>query len=101
MARVKCNFYMENGMTIFGIADIDSLEELEEEIEKKQEHFEKVWFQGRKGLVGWGNTTIKSEDCIGYNFEMVEDFEKEEEEPILYPEPTSIDDILKGAFFNG
>ena len=40
MARVKCNFYMENGMTIFGIADIDSLEELEEEIEKKQEHFE-------------------------------------------------------------
>ncbi|MBE6148124.1 MAG: hypothetical protein E7167_01230 [Firmicutes bacterium] len=96
MVKVKCSFYMKNGMTISAIATIDSQEELDEEIEKKQEHFENVWFHDRKGIVGWGNTTIKSEECIGYNFEIVEEFEEEDS-----IEPVSVDDILKGAFFNG
>lgn len=98
MAKIKCNFYMKNGMTISAIADIDSQEEYDEEFEKKQSHFEEIWFHNRRGFVGWGSTTIKSEDCIGYNFEAVEDFEEEEEDPT---EPVSIDDILEGAFFNG
>ena len=64
MARIKCDFYMKNGMTISAIADIDSQEEYDEEFEKKQNHFEEIWFHNKRGFVGWGSTTINSEDCI-------------------------------------
>ena len=43
MARIKCDFYMKNGMTISAIADINSQEEYDEEFEKKQNHFEEIW----------------------------------------------------------
>ena len=99
MVRVRCNFYMDNGLTISGESTFDTVEEFEASKDQKTEHFKDVWFNKCQGYSTWGTATIRSSECIGYDYEILE-YEKEEEENYSI-EPTSVDDILKGAFFNG
>ena len=99
MIRVKCNFYMNNGLTISGESAFDTIEEFEASKDQKTEHFKDVWFNKCQGYSAWGTATVRSSECIGYDYEILE-YEEEEEENYSI-EPTSVDDILKGAFFNG
>lgn len=99
MIRVKCNFYMNNGLTISGESTFDTVEEFEASKDQKTEHFKDVWFNKCQGYSAWGTATVRSSECIGYDYEILE-YEEEEEENYSI-EPTSVDDILKGAFFNG
>lgn len=96
MVRVKCNFYLKNGLIVSGEANYDTIEDFVEAKEKKVNHFEEVWFNGRKGYSTWGNACVRSDECVGYDYEVLEETSEE-----YNVEPTSIDDILKGAFFNG
>lgn len=93
MVRVRCNFYLKNGLTISGEATYEIMEDFIEAKEKKVNHFEEVWFNGRKGYSTWGNACVKSDECIGYDYEVLE--ERNEDYNV---ELISVDDILKGAF---
>lgn len=99
MVRVRCNFYMENRLIISGESTFETVEEFEASKDQKTEHFKDVWFNKCQGFSTWGTATVRSSECIGYDYEILE--YKEEEEEDYNIEPTSIDDILKGAFFNG
>lgn len=97
MIRVRCNFYMNNRLIISGESTFDTLEEFEDSKDQKTEHFKDVWFNRCQGFSTWGTATVKSDDCIGYDYEILE-YDEEEEEEGYSVEPISVDDILKGAF---
>lgn len=98
MIRVRCNFYMENRLIISGESTFDTLEEFEASKDQKTNHFKEVWLNKCQGFSTWGTATVRSSDCIGYDFEILEYEEEEEEEENYGIEPISVDDILKGAF---
>ena len=50
MVRVRCNFYMDNGLTISGESTFDTVEEFEASKDQKTEHFKDVWFNNIKLL---------------------------------------------------
>ena len=97
MVRIRCNFYMHNGLTISGEKTFDTVEEFDDSMEKKLKHFEDIWFNNCSGYSTWGTAMIRSNECIGYDFEILE-YDEEEKEDNHNIEPISVDDILKGAF---
>lgn len=96
MVRVKCNFYMDNGLTISGKKTFDTVEEFETSMEQKLKHFEDVWLNNCPGYSTWGTAIVRSNDCIAYDFEILEYEEEEGDNHNI--KPISVDDILKGAF---
>ena len=96
MIRVRCNFYMENRLIISGESTFDTVEEFENSKDQKTEHFKEVWFNKCQGYSTWGTATVRSNECIGYDYEILE--YEEEKEKDYNIEPISVDDILKGAF---
>lgn len=89
MFKLKWTFYLTEGHVISSVEDYDTLEELEEHIERIKQHVSEIVFDDTKaGIVHINDIHVITSNVLAW------------ENEVVFPEETELDDvdkILKGV----